>query len=80
MLQAESKLKTMFEAKPWNAPSPKEEKILVLEMQIQKIQKEKKKPNQDGKKDGDKEGSKKSKKQKKKEKELSKWMKVAPQC
>jgi len=36
MLQAENKFKTMFEAKTWNAPSPKKEKILALEMQIQK--------------------------------------------
>jgi len=37
MLQANSKFRTMFEAKTWNAPSPKEEMILALETQIQKL-------------------------------------------
>jgi len=75
MLQVDNKFKTMFQAKTWNAPSPKEEKILALETQIQKLQKEKKKkPKQQegGKKGNDKEGSKK----KKKKKEGAKWMKV----
>jgi len=37
MLQANNKFKTMIQAKTWNAPSHKEEKILVLETQIQKL-------------------------------------------
>jgi len=65
MLQADSKLKTMFKARTWNAPSPEEEKILALETQIQKLQKEKKKPKQEGGKKGKaKDGSKKGKKKK----------------
>ncbi len=65
MLQVDSKFKTMFQAKMWNAPSPEEEKILALEMQIQKLKKEKKKPKQEGGKKGKgKEGSKKGKRRK----------------
>jgi len=76
MLQADNKFKIMREAKTWNAPSPKEEKILALETQIQKLWKEKKKPKQQegGKKGEGKDGSKK----KKKKKEGAKWMKVPP--
>ncbi len=37
MLQADNKVKTMFKARTWNAPSPKGEKILALETQIQKL-------------------------------------------
>jgi len=64
----------MFQARTWNAPSPEEEKIFALETQIQKLQKEKKKPKQANKKGREKEGSKKTKGKKKKD--LPKWMKI----
>jgi len=78
MLQADNKFKTMCQAQTWNAPSPKEEKILAFETQIQKLCKEKKKPKQqEGTKKGiDKDGTKKGKRNKKKE--GVKWMKVPP--
>jgi len=41
-LPANNKYKTMFKAQTWNDPSPEEEKILALETQIQKLQKERK--------------------------------------
>ncbi len=75
MLQVDNKFKTMFQAKTWNAPFPKEDKILTLETQIQKLWKEKKKHKQQegGKKGDGKEGSKKKKKR-----DGAKWMKVPP--
>jgi len=77
MLQADNKIKIMHEAKTWNAPSPKEEKILALETQIQKLRKEKKKPKSKGGKKGDnKDGTKKGKNKGKKD--GAKWMKVPP--
>ncbi len=66
----------MFQARTWNPYSPKEEKILSLEMQIQKLQKEKNKLKQGDKKSEGKEEFKKGKNQKKKD--LAKWMKVPP--
>jgi len=54
-LQASNKYKTMFQARTWNAPLPEEENILALEIHIQKLQKEKKKPKQSNRKGGDKE-------------------------
>jgi len=66
MLLTDNKFKTFKQADTWNAPSPEEEKILALETQIQKLQKEKKKPKQqEGKKGADQDGTKKGKKKKK---------------
>ena len=74
MLLADNKFKTFRQAETWNAPSPEEEKILALETQIQKLQKEKKKPKQqEGKKGMDKDGTKKGRKKKK---DGLKWMQV----
>jgi len=41
MLQANNMFKTMYQARIWNTPSPKEEKILALEVQIQTAEGEK---------------------------------------
>jgi len=77
MLLADNKFKTFKQAQTWNAPSPEEEKILALETQIQKLQKERKKPKQqEGKKGEDKDGTKRGKK--KKRKDGPKWMQVPP--
>ena len=46
MLQVDNEFKTMFQAGTWNTPSAKEQNILALETQIQKLQKKKKKPKQ----------------------------------
>ncbi len=76
MLLADNKFKTFKQASTWNTPSPEEEKILALETQIQKLQKERKKPKQqEGKKGADKDGTKKGRKKKK---DGPKWMQVPP--
>ncbi len=49
MLQASNKYKSMVQTDPWNAPSPEEEKTLVLESQIQKLKKQNEKPTKDQK-------------------------------
>jgi len=75
MLLADNKFKTFKQAQTWNTPSPEEEKILTLETQIQKLQKETKKPTQqEGKKGKDKDRTKRGKK--KKRKDGPKWMQV----
>jgi len=77
MLLADNKFKTFKQAETWNAPSLEEEKILALEMQIQTLRKERKKPKQqENKKGKDKDGTKKGKRNKKKD--SPKWMQVLP--
>jgi len=73
MLLADNKFKTFRQANTWNAPSPEEEKILALESQIQKLQKEKKPKQQEGTKKGNKDGAKKGKWKKK---DGPKWITV----
>ena len=74
MTLAQNKYQTKLENGTWNAPTEADEKIIALEAEIKKLQKNKKK----GKDDKGKDGKKKDGEKKSGPKEKPAWTKVAP--
>ena len=75
MTLAQNKFQTKVENGTWNAPTEADEKIIALEAEIKKLQKNKKKGKEDKGKDG---GKKKDGDKKSGQKDKPAWTKVAP--